>query len=181
MKGGFYMKKIVIVLLMLTLAFIATNYENKEVIIPKDSIRFRVVASSNNKKDQDNKKIIANNLKKDIEKTLKDSNNIEESRLILQSNIEEFKTNIDETIKTNNINENYSINYGNNYFPEKVYKGVKYKAGEYESLVVTLGNGRGENFWCVLFPPLCLLEGEDVDNDDIKYSSFVKEVIDKYF
>ena len=44
-----------------------------------------------------------------------------------------------------------------------------------------LGNGRGENFWCVLFPPLCLLEGEDVDNDDIKYSSFVKEVIDKYF
>lgn len=181
MKGGFYMKKIVIALLMLILVFVASNYENKEVTIPKDSIRFRVIASSNNKKDQDNKKIIANNLKKDIEKTLKNSNNIEETRLILQSNIDEFKTNIDETIKTNNINEDYSINYGNNYFPEKVYKGVKYKAGDYESLVVTLGNGRGENFWCVLFPPLCLLEGEDMENDDIKYSSFVKEIIDKYF
>ena len=96
------MKKIIIVLLILTLAFIATNYENKEVIIPKDSIRFRVIASSDNKKDQENKKIIANNLKEDITNTLKDSKNIEESRLALKSNINEFKANIDETIKTNN-------------------------------------------------------------------------------
>ena len=181
MKGGFYMKKIIIVLLILTLAFIATNYENKEVIIPKDSIRFRVIASSDNKKDQENKKIIANNLKEDITNTLKDSKNIEESRLALKSNINEFKANIDETIKTNNINETYTINYGNNYFPEKVYKGVKYKEGDYESLVVTLGDGSGENFWCVLFPPLCLLEGEEIDSDNIEYSSFIKEVIDKYF
>lgn len=181
MKGGFYMKKIIIVLLILTLAFIATNYENKEVIIPKDSIRFRVIASSDNKKDQENKKIIANNLKEDITNTLKDSKNIEESRLALKSNINEFKANIDETIKTNNINETYTINYGNNYFPEKIYKGVKYKEGDYESLVVTLGDGSGENFWCVLFPPLCLLEGEEIDSDDIEYSSFIKEVIDKYF
>ena len=181
MKDGFYMKKIIIVLLILTLAFIATNYENKEVIIPKDSIRFRVIASSDNKKDQENKKIIANNLKEDITNTLKDSKNIEESRLALKSNINEFKANIDETIKTNNINETYTINYGNNYFPEKVYKGVKYKEGDYESLVVTLGDGSGENFWCVLFPPLCLLEGEEIDSDDIEYSSFIKEVIDKYF
>lgn len=181
MKGGFYMKKIIIVLLILTLAFIATNYENKEVIIPKNSIRFRVIASSDNKKDQENKKIIANNLKEDITNTLKDSKNIEESRLALKSNINEFKANIDETIKTNNINETYTINYGNNYFPEKVYKGVKYKEGDYESLVVTLGDGSGENFWCVLFPPLCLLEGEEIDSDDIEYSSFIKEVIDKYF
>lgn len=175
------MKKIIIVLLILTLAFIATNYENKEVIIPKNSIRFRVIASSDNKKDQENKKIIANNLKEDITNTLKDSKNIEESRLALKSNINEFKANIDETIKTNNINETYTINYGNNYFPEKVYKGVKYKEGDYESLVVTLGDGSGENFWCVLFPPLCLLEGEEIDSDDIEYSSFIKEVIDKYF
>ena len=81
----------------------------------------------------------------------------------------------------NNIKENYTINYGSNYFPEKEYKGVKYEEGEYESLVVTLGDGAGENFWCVLFPPLCLLEGEENEKDNIEYSSFIKEVIDKYF
>ena len=67
-----------------------------------------------------------------------------------------------------------------NYFPEKEYKGVVYEEGEYESLVITLGNGLGENFWCVLFPPLCLLDTEE-EPENVEYTSFVKEVIDKYF
>ena len=175
------MKKITIALLVLTILFLASNYQNEEVIIPKDSIRFRVVASSNTEEAQTNKKIIANNLKKDISSVLKNSNSLEDSRKTLKSNINKCKANIDNTITKNNINESYSINYGNNYFPEKVYKGVKYEEGEYESLVVTLGNGAGENFWCVLFPPLCLLEGEDKKTNDVEYSSFIKEVIDKYF
>ena len=90
-------------------------------------------------------------------------------------------TNIEETMDENNIQEEYTIDYGNHYFPEKVYKGVKYPEGEYESLVVTLGDGLGENFWCVLFPPLCLLEAEESDKDEVEYKSFIKEIIDKYF
>ena len=56
---------------------------------------------------------------------------------------------------------------------------IKYKEGNYESLVVTLGDGSGDNFWCVLFPPLCLLEAEDTNNE-VEYKFFVKELIDKY-
>ena len=66
-----------------------------------------------------------------------------------------------------------------NYFPSKEYKGIKYAAGEYQSLVVTLGNGLGDNWWCVLFPPLCLLEAED--SSDVEYHSFVADMIEKYF
>ena len=73
------------------------------------------------------------------------------------------------------------MNYGINYFPEKKYKGVIYEEGYYESLVITLGKGNGENWWCVLFPPLCLMEGEDNNTDEVEYKSFVKEMIDKYF
>lgn len=174
------MRKIIIILIILLVAFIISNSSN-EVIIPRDSIRFRVIASSNNKKSQENKKIIADHLKKNIIDVLKDTNSLEESRMTLKSNIKQFQNNIDKTILDNNIDEEYTINYGNNYFPEKKYKGIKYEAGEYESLVVTLGNGAGENFWCVLFPPLCLLEADETKKDDIKYSSFIKEVIDKYF
>ena len=69
-----------------------------------------------------------------------------------------------------------------NYFPEKKYKGTVYKEGEYESLVVTLGDGLGANFWCVLFPPLCLLDAEDEEQlSNVEYKSFIKELIDKYF
>jgi len=48
----------------------------------------------------------------------------------------------------------------------------------YESLLVTLGSGKGDNWWCVLFPPLCLLEAEE--SDKIEYKFFVQELIEKY-
>ena len=62
--------------------------------------------------------------------------------------------------------------------PEKEYKGVKYKEGYYESWVITLGEGEGNNWWCVLFPPLCLVEAEEAD--EVEYKFFIKELIDKY-
>ena len=83
---------------------------------------------------------------------------------------------MDKTLKDNNSNETFHINYGKNYFPKKEYDNVIYEEGEYESLVITLGEGIGHNFWCVLFPPLCF---EDTKKQE--YKSFFKEVIDKYF
>ena len=68
------------------------------------------------------------------------------------------------------------------YFPTKTYKGITYDEGNYESLLVTLGSGKGDNWWCVLFPPLCLLEAEESsDVKDVEYKSFIKEIIEKYF
>ena len=79
-------------------------------------------------------------------------------------------------------NQTFQINYGMNYFPEKVYKGVKYADGDYQSLVVTLGEGKGDNWWCVLFPPLCLLEAEETEETtEVEYQFFVKELIDQFF
>ena len=49
----------------------------------------------------------------------------------------------------------------------------------YESLVITLGKGEGDNWWCVLFPPLCLLE-ENENTQDVEYHFLVKDIIDKY-
>lgn len=71
----------------------------------------------------------------------------------------------------------YQINYGDNFFPTKSYKGVLYQAGNYESLVITLGEGAGKNFWCVLFPPLCLLENSEEDISDVDYQIYVKKLI----
>ena len=75
----------------------------------------------------------------------------------------------------------FQVHYGLNYFPEKKYKGVTYKEGYYESLVVTLGEGKGENWWCVLFPPLCLLEAEETNTNAVEYKFFVQDLITKYF
>ena len=73
----------------------------------------------------------------------------------------------------------YQVSFGRNYFPEKTYKGIVYDAGYYESLVVTLGKGEGDNWWCVLFPPLCLLEADESE-EEVEYKFFFQELIDKY-
>ena len=73
----------------------------------------------------------------------------------------------------------YNISYGDNFFPSKTYKGIKYPAGYYNSLVITLGQGLGENFWCVMYPPLCLID-ENKNTTEVEYKSYVKDVLLKY-
>ena len=159
---------------------IYSRISNEKVLIPEQAIRFRVIANSNSKEDQDTKMLVKNDLEKEIASDLKNSNSINTSRKILSSNVEKYEKLVVNTLNENNIKEEFKINYGLNYFPEKEYKGVTYKEGNYESLVVTLGSGEGNNWWCVLFPPLCLLEAEEMETEEIEYKSYVKEMIDKY-
>lgn len=174
------MKKLIIVLAII-ITILCLNKEQK-VIIPKDSIRFRVIANSNEEEDQLLKKKVVNNLQNNIAKLEFNTKNLDDSRNNIKKVIPEFSNIIEKTLKEENSNQAYNINYGMNYFPEKEYKGVIYEEGDYESLVITLGNGKGENFWCVLFPPLCLLDKEDNEKtENIEYTTFVKEIIDKYF
>lgn len=166
------MKKVIIVLFFLTLIFI--NSSNEEFIIPENAIRFRVIANSNTFEDQATKVEIKNNVESIVKKELlaaKDQNEAEE---ILKESIPVIKNMI------NNYNVSYKVNYGQNYFPEKKYKGVTYKEGYYESLVITLGNGAGDNWWCLMFPPLCLMETDETNMNNVDYQFFVKDLFNKY-
>ena len=58
-----------------------------------------------------------------------------------------------------------------------VYNNEEYSEGMYESLVITLGAGEGDNFWCILFPPLCMID----ENEDYEYKSFFKEIFNKFY
>ena len=173
------MKKLLIILSIIVLALTITKKEN--VVVPTNSIRFRVIANSNTEHDQDVKKTLVKNLYSEIRHINTYSKDISSSRKIIQENIHNFDKVIEKTIENESYNNTYNVNYGTNHFPEKEYKGVIYQEGDYESLVITLGDGLGDNFWCVLFPPLCLLEAEDTETDEVEYTSFIKEIIDKYF
>lgn len=175
------MKKLFVIGLVLVIGFFFIEVD-KNILIPEDAIRFRVIANSNLDNDQEIKKIVSKELQKELYNSLKDVKNVDEARSLLKNNTISLEKSIEETLLQNNMNPIFDINYGMNYFPEKIYNGVEYKAGEYESLVVTLGEGVGDNWWCVLFPPLCLMEAEEVkDSEKIEYKFFVQELIDKYF
>ena len=174
------MKKLIIVIVIILCVYFIPKNISEQIIIPKDSIRFRVIASSDEDSDQELKKQVKNSLNKDIASILKDKDTIEESREALINNLDTIESNVFNTLKKNNSNETFKVNYGNNYFPEKEYKGVTYQEGNYESLVITLGEGNGKNWWCVLFPPLCLMDAEEFDISDVDYRFFVKDLFEKY-
>ena len=174
------MKKIVLLILTVFIFLSFLNTKEEEVLIPNEAIRLRVIASSNTVEDQNIKIQVRNKIQSEIIK-LSDKKDIDKTRKNIKADLKNLEEITKETLKELNADSKYDINYGYNYFPEKQYKGVKYEEGYYESLVITLGEGKGENFWCVLFPPLCLLEAEESDKDEVEYKSFIKEIIDKYF
>lgn len=171
------MKKLILVILtLLTIFFVYNKVKASEVIIPDSAIRLRVIPNSNSNYDQAMKEVVKDYLETDVYTLFKDTNNIEQARNIINENMDNINYNIQELFKKYKYDMNFNINYGYNYFPTKEYKKVKYEAGYYESLVVSIGEANGDNWWCVLFPNLCL-----VDTEDVQYTSLVKEILDKIF
>ena len=158
---------------------IYNEVKEKPIIIPDTAIRLRVIPNSNTSLDQNMKSQVKKYLEQDTYKKLENINNINDARKIINNNLDNIDKSINNIFKKNNYNMDYNINFGYNYFPEKEYKQVKYKEGYYESIVITIGDGKGDNWWCVLFPNLCLVDLEN--NEQIEYKSWVAEKLNKIF
>lgn len=166
------MKKILVIIGVI-LFLLSINYNNKEeVFIPKDSIRFRIVSNSMNEVDLKTKQELKSYIEDYVYDIVSDAKSSEEADELLVNNLEKIGKHINQYLNSNN----YKIDYGINYFPRKVYKGVVYEEGMYKSLVITLGDGKGSNWWCVLFPPLCLLD-ENKTTADVDYQLYVARII----
>ncbi len=151
--------------------------KSREIIIPKNSIRLRIIANSDSDYDQNIKMKLNIKLQEKINELLLNTKNTEEAKKVLKNKLSDLNNYIEKILKEENYNESYYITYTDAFFPEKKYNGLIYEKGYYETLLITLGNGKGSNWWCVLFPPLCLVETED----NPEYKIFIKEIIDKYF
>ena len=166
------MKKIIIILFILIVILVGIN-EKENILIPDNAIRFRVIANSDSDEDQKIKMNIKNDVENEIYELISDANDIFEARDIISNNLDK----VDDILKKYNVD--YDISYGNNYFPTKEYKGIKYPSGEYESLVITVGEGLGKNWWCVLFPPLCLLD-EQSNLSNAEYKLYATKLINNF-
>lgn len=172
------MKKIIGILLVVICLYQFVDVKADKFVIPDEAIRMRVVANSDSKYDQDVKKEVSKELQKSMYHLLKNTKGIASARKVIQNNIPTLESSVKTTLKRLDYDLGYEINYGMNYFPNKEFHGINYEEGYYESVLVTLGEGKGQNWWCVLFPPLCLMEAEE--SDEVEYKLFFKEIIDKY-
>ena len=171
-------KTIMIIIGILSIYYVIGISTSKVIKIPDESIRFRVIPNSNEPLDQEVKLLVRDEVQSYMSDILHDVDNIAMSREVISSNLDNINNKVGGILLNNNYNMQYNVNFGLNYFPTKEYKGIQYKEGYYESLVITLGKGEGDNWWCVLFPPLCLIEAEE--GEDVEYTSYVKEILDRY-
>ena len=168
------MRKFIFLGLILIFYLWFGNLSERENIIPTDAIRIRILANSNTINDQKIKQEVKEEVEKYLYKILKNVENPIEAEKVIKENINDVGN-----IVRNIFGDEFDINFGLNYFPKKVYKGIEYNEGYYNSLVISLGKGLGDNWWCILFPPLCMLEGNELD--DVEYRSLVSDIIKQYF
>ena len=170
------MKRKIFLIILLLIVLSVYKKTEQNIIIPSSSIRLRVIPNSNNPEDINIKEKVKKYLETDIYTLTKDTTNIEDARAIISDNIPTIEENIGIIFTDNKYTLPYKVNYGLNYFPEKKYKGLTYAEGYYESLVISIGEANGDNWWCVLFPNFCLVDTKEKH----EYKSYVKELISKH-
>jgi stage II sporulation protein R len=130
----------------------------EEIVIPNEAIRLRILANSDSKEDQALKRKVRDAVNAEITKWVEDLTSIEEARAIIQANIPEIQRIAEEVVARENANQTVKAEFDKVKFPTKLYGQFLYPAGEYEAILITLGEGKGANWWCVLYPPLCFLD-----------------------
>ncbi|WBW98465.1 stage II sporulation protein R [Oceanirhabdus sp. W0125-5] len=160
----------VVSIIMLGIIRIMDSREVNAEEISDKVIRFHVIANSDTDEDQNLKIKVKNDVIKYMYNKLNESDDLDKSREIIISEMENLKKIAEKKIAEEGYDYNVKIVLGNENFPEKRYGEVVLPHGEYEALRIIIGEGNGKNWWCVMFPPLCFIDVtlEDYSFEDIQ-------------
>lgn len=155
------MKKYIILILVLFLFLIFSAYSYASTVnesLSDNVFRLHVIANSDSKEDQDLKYKVRDKLIEYMKSITSNIENKEEVINIAYNNIENFQKIAEQVIKENGFNYPVKIEIGNFSFPTKTYGDISLPSGFYDALKVEIGNASGQNWWCVMFPPLCFVD-----------------------
>lgn len=161
------MKKVFSIILCFTFIIVFSGCSNINNANDRDKlikgisekiIRFHVLANSDSSKDQALKQKVKDEIIKYILPKLKESKSIEETRNILKENDEDIVKVALKVIKNQGFNYSVKSQLSKENFPLKRYGTVVLPQGEYEAYRIIIGEGKGQNWWCVMFPPLCFID-----------------------
>ena len=153
-------KKLTIIIILLIAFFITNAYSyaiNVSNGLSNNIFRLHILANSDSEEDQALKLKVRDAILQYME-TLNTANQDKQSVIELSKNhIEDFKTIAKKIIQENGYNYSVSAEIGNFYFPTKYYGNISLPAGDYDALKIEIGDAKGQNWWCSLFPPLCFV------------------------
>lgn len=155
-------KKLILLLSLFIISFTYIIYPYLETQAKKgfkdEIIRFHIRANSDKEEDQALKLKIRDKILKEMEEKFKDTKSLDESREIIKQNMREMKSITEKVIREEGKDYEVAVRLGQDNFPTRKYGNLVFPAGDYETLLITLGEGKGQNWWCVMFPPLCFVD-----------------------
>jgi len=148
--------------------------------IPGDSIRIRIIANSDTIQDQAIKRVISDRVADELNGWVAEPSDLNEARAAIREHLPEIERLVGRLLATRGFAYGYSVELGKVEFPDKMFASRLYPAGDYEALRITLGKGEGQNWWCVLFPPLCFADAvaKKEDGSSLKQAVLTKKAAD---
>lgn len=172
MKNTLY-RKLLYVISMVLLSLVAVLLFEPE----EDIFRMHVIANSDSAADQAAKLAVRDAIL-DYERGTGDVGSAKEVKARLMDDGKGLCAAIDNVLHERGMDYSAELHIGTYDFPDREYGGKLYPAGRYQALRVILGEGKGKNWWCVMFPPLCILEDENGKiEDEAKFDSLIMKLI----
>ncbi len=136
----------------------------------KSVLRLHILANSDSEEDQRLKLCVRDALLEHSDELFGSSENLEEAESAVQEAMPEIISIAEETLREQGCHSKVTAKLADVIFDERVYENITMPAGKYRALRIEIGEAKGHNWWCVMYPPLCLPAAEDVEcRDEKKY------------
>lgn len=176
--------------LLVCFGFIALLVSVMFIVIPKNSsaeaiskeayIRIHIRANSNSNVDQEVKYKVRNAVVEFLTPIISECETISEAHKVIKNNLTKIDSVADSVLKQNGFYYGARARLNDEYFPTRVYDDLVLDEGVYDALILELGSGVGDNWWCVVYPPLCFIGAENTGNNKITYKSKIVEILKNF-
>lgn len=164
---AFFMKimfKSMCVGFVLTVIFSFLPFQTVCETLTQDVLRLHILANSDTNEDQELKLLVRDEITKECKELFSEAQSLEEAKEITLENLEELNKTAATVIKEQGEDYTVSVQLCEEYFNTRYYGSVTMPAGKYTALQIKIGKAKGENWWCVLYPSLCVGTSTDYES-----------------
>lgn len=165
---------VVIVMAFLVVVFCAPTTANQQFL------RIHIRADSNDTAHQQVKYLVKNAVVQYLAPFLADATTKQKAMQIVQSQLKNLQQVCDDVLAQNGFSYRSTVKLCQETFPDRTYDGITLPQGVYDALIIQLGSGKGNNWWCVVYPPLCFVGGESNGTGNITFKSKLLEIIQNW-
>ena len=174
------MKKIILAVVALVVLVAVIVAVPTKTNANADFLRIHIRADSNDTADQNVKYAVKSAVVDYLTPYLASATTKQKAMSIVKSHLKDIEAVCDKVLAQNGFTYKSRAKLCEEQFPDRTYGDVTLAAGVYDALIIELGSGSGNNWWCVVYPPLCFVGGESNGTNQIVYKSKLMEIINQW-